>query len=68
LSREEQAYDFFDYVNLLDKFNMLDYANIKLHAKWFTKGINKGKSVRTKINAADNIDTIIEIMGKIKDY
>jgi tRNA-dihydrouridine synthase B len=68
LSREEQAYDFFDYVNLLDKFNMLDYANIKLHAKWFTKGINKGKSVRTKINAADNIDTIIEIMGEIKDY
>ncbi|MBE0523905.1 MAG: tRNA-dihydrouridine synthase [Methanosarcinales archaeon] len=65
LSKEEQVNDFFDYVSLLNKFNILDYANIKLHAKWFTKGINRGKSVRTRINAADNIDTIMEIMGEI---
>jgi len=68
LSKEEQVNDFFNYVSLLNKCNMLDYANIKLHAKWFTKGINGGKLVRTRINAADNIDMIMEIMGEIIDY
>jgi tRNA-dihydrouridine synthase B len=59
----EQLDDFFEYMKLAGKYDMLDYANIKLHAKWFTRGVEGGRLLRTKINAAGDIDEVIGIMG-----
>jgi len=50
-------------MKLAGKYDMLDYADIKLHAKWFTRGLKGGRLLRTKINAAGDIDEVIGIMG-----
>ena len=59
----EQLDDFFEYMELAGKYEMLDYAGVKLHAKWFTRGLEGGRLLRTKINAAGDIDEVIRIMG-----
>jgi tRNA-dihydrouridine synthase B len=59
----EQLDDFFEYMELAGKYDKLDYAGIKLHAKWFTRGMEGGRLLRTKINAAEDIDEVIWIMG-----
>jgi len=59
----EQLDDFFEYMELAGKYDMLDYAGVKLHAKWFTRGIEGGRLLRTKINMARDINELIGIMG-----
>lgn len=59
----EQLDDFFEYIELAGKYDKLDYGGIKLHAKWFTRGMEGGRLLRTKINAAEDIDEVIGIMG-----
>jgi tRNA-dihydrouridine synthase B len=59
----EQLDDFFKYVELAEKYDKFDYAGIKLHAKWFTRGMEGGRLLRTKINAAEDIDEVTDIMG-----
>ncbi|MCK5660455.1 MAG: tRNA dihydrouridine synthase DusB [Methanosarcinales archaeon] len=53
---------FFEYVELAREYGMLDYANIKLHAKWATKGMNGGSKLRVKLNAVGEMDGVLEIM------
>ncbi len=60
----EQLDDFFEYVELAGKYDMLDYAGVKLHAKWFTRGLEGGRLLRTKINAAKDIDEVIGILDR----
>ena len=60
----EQLDDFFEYMELAGKYDMLDYAGVKLHAKWFTRGMEGGRLLRTKINAAGDIDEVIGIMDR----
>ena len=60
----EQLDDFFEYMELAGKYDMLDYAGVKLHAKWFTRGLEGGRLLRTKINAARDIDEVIGIMDR----
>ena len=61
----EQVGDFFEYVETSGKLGLLDYAGVKLHAKWFTRGIDGGRLLRTKINSAKDIDSVLEVMGGI---
>ena len=62
----EQVDDFFEYVDTSEKSGLLDYASVKLHAKWFTRGIEGGKQLRTKINVAKDIDSVLEVMDGIR--
>ncbi|MBW6519245.1 MAG: tRNA dihydrouridine synthase DusB [ANME-2 cluster archaeon] len=62
----EQVDDFFGYIDMSRKYGLLDYADVKLHAKWFTRGIEGGKLLRTRINAAKDIDSVLEVMGGIR--
>ncbi len=57
-----QVDDFFEYIETSEKYGLLDYASVKLHAKWFTRGIEGGRQLRTKINEAHDIDSILEVM------
>ncbi|MCL7414179.1 MAG: tRNA dihydrouridine synthase DusB, partial [ANME-2 cluster archaeon] len=56
----EQVDDFYRYIDMSGKYGLLDYADVKLHAKWFTRGIEGGKLLRTRINAAKDIDSVLE--------
>ena len=62
----EQVDDFFEYIDISEKSGLLDYASVKLHAKWFTRGIEGGKQLRTKINVAKDIDSVLEVMDGIR--
>jgi nifR3 family TIM-barrel protein len=59
----EQLDDFFEFIELAGKYDKLNYAGIKLHAKWFTREMEGGRLLRTKINAAEDIDEVIGIMS-----
>lgn len=61
-----QVDDFFGYIDTSRRYGLLDYAGVKLHAKWFTRGIEGGKVLRTRINAAKDIDRVLEIMDGIR--
>ncbi|MDF1557379.1 MAG: tRNA dihydrouridine synthase DusB [ANME-2 cluster archaeon] len=65
LGVSEQVEDFFEYVETSDKYGLLDYASVKLHAKWFTRGIEGGRLLRIKINAEKDINSILEVMLSI---
>jgi len=62
----EQVDDFFEYIDMSEKYGLLDYASVKLHAKWFTRGIEGGRLLRTKINVAKDIDSVLEVMDGIR--
>lgn len=62
----EQVDDFFEYIDMSEKYGLLDYASVKLHAKWFTRGIEGGRQLRTRINATHDIDSILEVMDGIR--
>ncbi|KAF5411085.1 MAG: tRNA-dihydrouridine synthase B [Candidatus Methanocomedens sp.] len=62
----EQVDDFFEYVDTSEKYGLLDYASVKLHAKWFTRGIEGGRQLRTRINVAKDIDSVLEVMDGIR--
>lgn len=62
----EQVDDFFEYIDTSEKSGLLDYASVKLHAKWFTRGIEGGRLLRTKINVAKDIDSVLEVMDGIR--
>ncbi len=62
----ERIADFFEYVEMCDKYHMFNINNLKLNAQWFTKGIENVKQVRVKINRTDDIDSVIRIMKELK--
>jgi tRNA-dihydrouridine synthase B len=66
LGVSEQVDDFFEYTDMSEKYGLLDYASVKLHAKWFTRGIEGGSLLRTKINAEKDIESVLEIMDGIR--
>ena len=62
-----QLDDFFEYAALCQKYDMLAYSDLKLNAQWFTKCRENIKQVRIKINLAKDINSIMEIMGKLRN-
>ena len=64
---EEKLADFFKYTELCRNYDMLTYNDLKRNAQWFTKGMENVKRVRVKINKTADIDSIMRIMGGLKD-
>ncbi|MDD5614606.1 MAG: tRNA-dihydrouridine synthase family protein [Candidatus Methanoperedens sp.] len=54
--------DFFEYVQLCRKYDMLTFNDLKLKAQRFLKNRENIKCVRERLNGAVDIDSIIKIM------
>ncbi|MGB8218444.1 MAG: tRNA-dihydrouridine synthase family protein [Candidatus Methanoperedens sp.] len=59
----ERLRDFYEYTALCSKYEMLSLNDLKLNAQYFTKGIDNIKSVRIEINKANDIDSVMGIIG-----
>jgi tRNA-dihydrouridine synthase B len=59
----EKLRDFYEYTALCSKYEMLSLNDLKLSAQWFTKGMDNIKSVRIEINKANDIDSVMGIIG-----
>lgn len=57
--------DFFRYVELAERYGVLDYARVKVHAKWFTRGLEGSRDIRILLNNAGDTETILVIMDGI---
>jgi tRNA-dihydrouridine synthase B len=62
----ERLRDFYEYTALCSKYGMLALNDLKLNAQWFTKGIDNIKSVRIEINKANDIDSVMGIIGGLE--
>lgn len=62
---EERLADFFEYVELCRKYDMLTINDLKLNAQWFTKGMENVKQIRVKINKTEDIESVMEIIKGI---
>jgi nifR3 family TIM-barrel protein len=63
--KEKRLADFFEYMELCRKYDMLTYNDLMRNAQWFTKGMENVKQVRMKINKTEDIDSIIGILKDI---
>ena len=52
--------DLINYVELLERFDLLGSMNIRSHAQWFTRGLDGSRKVRQLLNHADDMSSIIE--------
>ncbi|MFH0875317.1 MAG: tRNA dihydrouridine synthase DusB [archaeon] len=58
----EKVADFFQYYELAQKYDCMNYAEIKTHAQWFTKNVKLGAEIRRKISTANTVEDVVEIM------
>jgi tRNA-dihydrouridine synthase B len=63
----ERLEDFFEYVQLCRNYKMLSFNELKLNAQWFTRGMENVKKIRVKMNETRDIDSIMEIMGRLME-
>ncbi|MBN2423202.1 tRNA dihydrouridine synthase DusB [Candidatus Woesearchaeota archaeon] len=62
---KQKINEFFEYLELAEKYDCLKYAEIKTHAQWFTKSIKGGSEIRKKLTYADTVERITQIMKSI---
>jgi tRNA-dihydrouridine synthase B len=65
-SRLERLNDFFEYETLCQNHDLLDPGDIRTKALWFTKGMTNIRSVRTELNKAKDIGSVLGIMEELK--
>ncbi len=61
-SFKDRLDSFFDYLHLTSQYK-IKFANIKSQAMRFTKGINGGSKLRSKITLSSNIEDLEKIMN-----
>ncbi len=61
-SFKDKLDSFFDYLHLTSKYK-IKFANIKGQAMRFTKGVNNGSKIRSKITTSKNIEELENIMN-----
>lgn len=54
--------DFKEYARLLEQYDLEKYVDIRMHARWFTKGIKGGRHVRQGISGTREKELIIRLM------
>jgi tRNA-dihydrouridine synthase len=68
-SPKEKIEDFLLYIDLANKYSILEINRLKLHAQEFFKGFEGAKQIRQKINLSKDISKIIQITNQaIQDY
>lgn len=65
--RNRQFRDFEAYVGLLKKYDLLDSINLRIHAQWFTKGMQGSRQIRERINNLKDSESIIELMKALSE-
>jgi tRNA-dihydrouridine synthase B len=63
---DERLRDFYEYTALCRKYDILALNDLKLNAQYFTKGMDNIKSVRIEINKANDIDSVMGIIGGLE--
>jgi nifR3 family TIM-barrel protein len=63
---DERLRDFYEYTALCSKYGMLALNDLKLNAQWFTKGMDNIKSARVEINKANDVDSVMGIIGGLE--
>ncbi len=58
---------FFEYVDLWEKYEGLKFANLKIQAAYFTKGIPNGGELRVDLVKAKTVEEIKEVLRKWKE-
>jgi tRNA-dihydrouridine synthase B len=66
-SAEDKLLDFFEYVDLAKKYGCLHYADLKIHAQWFTRSIRDSTEVRRRISTAKSAELIEHHMREFLD-
>lgn len=54
--------DFKEYVRLLEQHGLEEYVDIRMHARWFTRGIKGGRQVRQGISGIRDKEALIRLM------
>ncbi|MDD2439588.1 MAG: tRNA-dihydrouridine synthase family protein [Methanosarcinaceae archaeon] len=62
-----QFQDFETYVKLLEKYELLNSTNLRIHAHWFTKGLRGSRQLRERINNLNDSKAIIELMKAVSE-
>lgn len=57
--------DFKEYVRLLELYGLEEYVDIRMHAQWFTRGINGGRHIRQGISKTRDKKSIIQLMESL---
>ncbi len=57
--------DFKEYVRLLELYGLEEYVDIRMHARWFTRGIKGGRHVRQGISGTREKKSIIRLMESL---
>jgi tRNA-dihydrouridine synthase len=63
---EEKLGDFFLYLELAKEHNCLNYADLKIHAQWFTRSIRGSVSLRERLGQAKSIEQVEKVMGEFR--
>ncbi|MDP4228332.1 MAG: tRNA-dihydrouridine synthase, partial [Bacteroidota bacterium] len=53
---------FENYIALLEEYSLCSSINLKMHAHWFTKGLQGSRQIREKINNLKDGKAIIELI------
>lgn len=62
----EKLDDFIEYSCMCRKFGILTCNNLKQNAMWFTRGMENIKPVRMELNDAEDIESILGIIGGLR--
>ncbi|MFH1399562.1 MAG: tRNA dihydrouridine synthase DusB [Candidatus Woesearchaeota archaeon] len=65
-SKAEKLSDFFEYVNLAQKYGMLRCEDLKRHAQDFTKGVSGGKTLRKQLSSARTVARVVSLMNDFR--
>jgi nifR3 family TIM-barrel protein len=63
---DERLDDFFEYVKLCRRYDLMAFNDLKLKAQRFLKNRENIKRVREHLNGADDIDSIMKIMEEAR--
>lgn len=58
----QQLKDFEAYVTLLEEYELSSSLDLRMHAHWFTKGLNGSRQIREKINNLKDGKAIVELI------
>lgn len=57
--------DFKEYMRLLELYGLQEYVDIRMHAQWFTRGINGGRHIRQGISKTRDKNSILQLMESL---
>lgn len=64
-SREDVKKSFFDFVKLYENQKKQKLSELRDHAMWFVKGLEKARSMKQKIMKAKDKEILLKLMGSI---